>query len=46
MADSCFAISNQRDVEQLNEHFKNQNTLKARHDLVESMAESDDKTES
>ena len=29
MADSHFAISNQSDVEQLKESFKNQNTLKA-----------------
>ena len=29
MADSCFAISNQSNVEQLKENSKNQNTLKA-----------------
>ena len=29
MADGCFAISNQTDIEQLKENSKNQNTLKA-----------------
>ena len=46
MADSCFPISNQRNVEQLKESSKNQNTLKATYiDLVESMAEMGDRTD-
>ena len=46
MADSCFAISNQSNVEQLKEKFLKPKYFENKTDLVESLAELIDRTES